>query len=449
MKHSHGGTIAAIATPLGSGGVGVIRVSGKRAQSTLTSLFLSSNGKKVESHRMLHGWIIDPLSNEKIDEVMACLMLSPKSYTGEDVVEFYCHGGMAIVQKVLSLTLDSGSRLAKRGEFTKRAFLNGKLDLVQAEAILDLVNTQSFKGAGLAVRQLEGKLSLLVQGIRQKLIALLSEFEVGIDFPDDGPDMDYDAVLRKINAYIKEINIMLGDTKLGRIYRQGMVVVIVGKPNVGKSSLLNALLGEERAIVTNIPGTTRDSIEESIDINGLPLRLIDTAGLRKAKGKAERCGVIRTEYEIDAADLVLIVIDASNPLDKQDKLILEKTKDKQRIVVLNKVDLRCRLKIKGYKTSALTGQGIGELKQGILSVISDGIGMAGKDSVAINERHVECLKRAETALKRVEEGCKNRDYVDAVCLDLKEAIVSMGEVTGETVSEEVINSIFEKFCVGK
>src|SRR3989338_8713344 len=222
VKHSQDETIAAIATPLGSGGVGVIRVSGEEAQATLITLFLHSNGTKIESHRMLHGWVIDPKTKDKVDEIMACLMLAPKSYTGEDVVEFYCHGGMAIVQKVLSLTLASGSRLAQRGEFTKRAFLNGKLDLAQAEAILDLVNTQSARGAGLAVRQLEGRLSAVVKELRPKLGSMLAKFEVRIDFPDDYPKTNYDAVIRKINAHTQVISDMLRDTQLRRVYRQGL-----------------------------------------------------------------------------------------------------------------------------------------------------------------------------------------------------------------------------------
>jgi len=449
VKHSQDETIAAIATPLGSGGVGVIRVSGEEAQATLITLFLPSNGTKIESHRMLHGWVIDPKTKDKVDEIMACLMLAPKSYTGEDVVEFYCHGGMAIVQKVLSLTLASGSRLAQRGEFTKRAFLNGKLDLAQAEAILDLVNTQSARGAGLAVRQLEGRLSAVVKELRQKLVSMLAKFEVRIDFPDDYPKTNYDAVIRKINAHTQVISDMLRDTQLRRVYRQGLATVIVGKPNVGKSCLLNALLGEDRAIVTDLPGTTRDSIEETININGLPLRIVDTAGLRHPRDKAEQFGVKRTEQELAAADLALVVIDASKQLDKLDRSIIKRAKGKQCIVILNKADLGCKVKLKGYKVSALFGKGIKELKQGLFLAVTNRRETAGNDSVAINERHAECLRGAERALLNAAECCRKGASVDLICIDLKDAIVSLGGVTGEQVSEEVINSIFENFCVGK
>lgn len=459
MKHSADDTIAAIATPLGIGGVGVIRVSGEKARDVLARLFVSSNGTKVVSHLMLHGWLVDPKSKERVDRVLACFMRSPKSYTGQDVVEFYCHGGMALVRKILDLTLASGAKLAARGEFTKRAFLNGKFDLAQAEAVLDLVKAQTSDGAGFAVRQLEGKLSKKVSGARQKLIEMLARIEAVIDFPEDVPELDYNAFIRRLEGFLEEIDGLLGSAASGRIYREGLASVIVGKPNVGKSCLLNALLEEERAIVTNIPGTTRDSIEETINVCGLPLRLIDTAGIRHPRDRAEEFGVERAERELAAADFVLTVIDASAALDELDKAIINKACGKAGVVVLNKVDLGIKVDLRDLKmrakgflffeTSALYGKGIKELKMGIFNNIHSCLGLPGAGAVVINARHKECLERARQALLKTLESSRTRQPVDFLTIDLKDAIVALGEVGGELVSDEVINAVFDQFCVGK
>lgn len=459
MKHSPYDTISAIATPLGPGGVGVIRVSGDKAKSVFSRLFISSNGADAVSHKMLPGWLVDPGSGDKVDKVLACFMQAPKSYTGEDVVEFYCHGGMALSQKILDVTLASGARLATRGEFTKRAFLNGKLDLAQAEAVLDLVQAQTSEGAGFAVRQLEGRLSKTVSETRRKLVNTLAELEAIIDFPEDLPGLNYNAFIRKLMGHIEEIQALLMSAASGRVYRKGLASVIVGKPNVGKSCLLNALLEEERAIVTDIPGTTRDSIEETINVNGLPLRLIDTAGIRHPKDRAEEFGVERAERELSAADFVLTVIDASERLDELDKAIINKASEKVGVVVLNKVDLGIKVDLSGlewqtkglplFKTSALYGQGIRELKLGIFENVRSRFGLPGTDAVVINARHKECLERAREALRKTIESSKTRQQVDFLTIDLKDAIVALGEVTGELVSDEVINAIFDQFCVGK
>ena len=459
MKHSMEDTIAAIATPLGVGGVGVIRVSGERARDVLAHIFFSSNGAKLESHRMLHGWLVDPLTKEKIDEAMSCLMLSPKSYTGEDVVEFYCHGSMAVVQRVLDLALGAGARLAQKGEFTKRAFLNKKIDLAQAEAVLALVQAQTIKGAGFAVKQLEGKLSSVVSGEREKLIQALAGLEALIDFPDDLPELDYNALIGKLGGHIQEIEKLEGSACAGRIYREGLATVIVGKPNVGKSSLLNALLDEQRAIVTDVPGTTRDAIEEGLNIGGLPLKIIDTAGIRHPKDRAEEFGVERTEKELEAAEFALIVLDASGPLDELDEMVLGKIGDKKGVLVLNKVDLGERVgakelktlagEVPTYRTSALKGQGIQELAKGIFDCVKTQFNLPVAGAVAINARHKECLLRAKEGLGRALDSCEKKLPVDFITIDIKEAIVALGEISGELVSEEVINTIFEQFCVGK
>ena len=379
VKHPLNETIAAIATPLGIGGVGVIRVSGAEAGLLLKRLFVSSNGYDIESHKMMHGWLVEPKTGERIDEGMACFMQSPRSYTGEDVVEFYCHGGMAIVQKALSLALLSGARLAHKGEFTKRAFLNRKLDLAQAEAVLDLVSARTVGGAGLAVSQLEGRLSGLVKGIRDQLISMLAELEATIDFPDDLPELEYSDFSERIELLIEEIDGLLTSAASGRIYREGLPAVIVGKPNVGKSSLLNALLDEDRVIVSDMPGTTRDAVDETISLFGLPLRVIDTAGIRHPKDMVEEFGVERTERELGASDFALVVVDVSSQLEDLDKLVLNMVRSKHMAVVLNKVALGVRVnleelrKLTGgvptFRTSALSGEGIDALKRGLFDYI--------------------------------------------------------------------------------
>ncbi|KPJ69702.1 hypothetical protein AMJ44_02840 [candidate division WOR-1 bacterium DG_54_3] len=459
VKHPQEETIAAIATPLGIGGVGVIRVSGAEAEPVLRRLFVSSNGAEMESHRMLHGWLIEPKTREKIDEVMACFMQSPKSYTGENVVEFYCHGGMAIIQKILSLVLESGARLAKKGEFTKRAFLNRKIDLAQAEGVLDLVSARTAEGAGFAIAQLEGKFSRIVSGLRDRLVMMLAELEAMIDFPEDLTELDYNGFIGGIDGFVEEIDRLLDSAVSGRVYRAGLPTVIIGKPNVGKSSLLNALLEEERAIVTDMPGTTRDAIEETISLHGLPLRIIDTAGIRHPKDRVEEFGVERTERELSEADLALVVLDVSNGLEELDKLVLKMARGKHIVIVLNKIDLGIIVNLEElrgltsgapiFRTSALKGEGIGCLKQGIFEYILSNVLNPVKDAIAINSRHRECLLAARKSLLLASESLGKNLPADLIAIDVKGAIVALGEVTGELVSEEVINAVFERFCVGK
>lgn len=459
VKHSLDATIAAIATPLGIGGVGVVRISGDQAQAIFSQLFIPTNGDKIESHRMIHGWLVDPKNKEKIDQVLACLMKAPKSYTGEDVLELYCHGGIAILQRVLEASIAAGARLARRGEFTKRAYLNGKMDLSQAESVLDLINAQTAEGAGLSVRQLEGKLSRLVSDIRKKLVILQAELEADIDFPEEVPELDYKAIRGELQAQAEAIDGLLRQAEYGRIFRQGLAGVIVGKPNVGKSCLLNALLGEQRAIVTEQPGTTRDTIEETVNLKGIPLRIIDTAGIRHPKDKAEEFGVERAEKELEASDVAMVVLDASTELDELDKAVLAKAQGRPCVVILNKIDLGVKVTEEElreiinnaavYKISALYGQGLEELKQGMFDLVLAGKGLPGKDSVAINARHKECLARAAENLGKALESCGKSMPADFITIDLKATIVALGEVSGELVSDEVVNTIFEQFCVGK
>jgi len=459
VKHGVEDTIAAIATPMGVGGVGVIRISGQMARPVLYDLFIPSNGSSSDSHHMVHGWLIDPATRDRIDEIMACYMGAPKTFTGEDVVELYCHGGVAVLQKALSLVLDAGARLAHRGEFTKRAFLNGKLDLSQAEAILDLVRSQTAAGAGLAVRQLEGRLSKTLEGARTGLVVLLAELEAQIDFSDDLPELNYKALGGRIQRWVKGIGALLAGAEPARLYREGVVTAIVGKPNVGKSSLLNALLGEERAIVTREAGTTRDSIEESINVEGVPFRVIDTAGIRHPKNRVEKFGVERAQGELAAADFVLIILDGSRPLGSMDRRVLKLAGGRPGVVVLNKMDLGSRLKfgavrglaggMKTCRVSALYGDGLVELKKTMAVEAGIKLGGVGKDAVSINARHRQCLSRAIECMLGAAKSIKKGLPVDFITIDVKGAIVALGEVTGEQVSEEVINSIFDRFCIGK
>jgi tRNA modification GTPase len=459
MKQAAEDTIAAIATPLGEGGVGIIRISGNKAKKIFKKLFAPSNGSKAESHKMVHGWIRQPRSKEKIDQALACYMQAPKTFTGEDVVEFYCHGGVALLQKTLKLALDADARLAQRGEFTKRAFLNRKLDLTQAEGVLDLVKAQTESGAGYAVKQLEGRLSKAVDSIRVGLLRILAELEASIDFSDDLPEPNARRISAEIGKAVKEISGLLKTAEASRIYRQGLSVVIAGKPNVGKSSLLNAILGDNRAIVTEIPGTTRDTIEEAVNLKGFPVKLVDTAGIRKPKDKAEEFGVKMAKNEIDSSDFVLVVLDSSDRIDGLDRQALEMARGQKPLIALNKSDLKPRISPKAiksfanglpvYKTSATKGTGIAQLMSGIASHAGLDRYSAGKSSILVNARHRECLERAKKALNKALESCGKGMPADFITIDLKAAILALGEVTGEVVSEEVINMIFDQFCVGK
>lgn len=459
MQHSLDDTIAAIATPQGPGGVGIVRVSGPRARQVLSRLVPSIKQAKIASHKMFQTWLVDPRSKGRVDQIMACFMSGPRTYTGEDVAELYCHGGRAVLQKALDLSLRQGARLAQKGEFTKRAFLNKKLDLTQAEAVLDLVSASTTEGAGYAVRQLEGRLSSQVKDLRQKLLTSQAELEAQIDFPDDVAPLNRAAFSKRIKAVGAEIERLLGTAKAGRIFRQGWAVAIIGRPNVGKSSLMNALLGEDRAIVAERPGTTRDTIEESADLEGVPVRFIDTAGLRKPRDKVEKIGVDRADRELTAADVLLVVLDSAQKLTRQDLKVIHKVRHKAAVFVLNKADLPPAIKPKDlhrlvgrqpvYRASALYGTGINQLKRGLASAAAQRRAGGADPLILINSRHRDCLIRAKEALDRTSDSLKAKAPIDCITIDLKSAIMSLGELSGELVSEEVINQIFEQFCVGK
>jgi tRNA modification GTPase len=451
-------TIAAIATPLGGeGGIGVVRISGPDSLRIIDAIFKPTDQKPLISHKIHHGWISD--NSKEIDEVVVSYMANPRSYTGEDVIEISCHGGGFVLKSVLELAVKAGARLANRGEFTKRAFLNGKLDLAQAESVIELIRAKTRESSILAASQLKGSLSAMIRGVRGTLMGLLAEIEASIDFPDEIPDMDTRKAKSTLEAALTAVNKLIDTAHMGKIYREGMSIAIVGKPNVGKSSLLNALVREDRAIVTDEPGTTRDIIEETVNIRGIPARILDTAGIRHSDSKTERLGIDRAIKAIEMADIVLLLFDISQPLTSEDIELIYRTTDNRRIVVLNKSDLPHKLKprditsktgtIRAVEVSALKGDGVGELENAIFdSVISNKV-VAENTQVMVNLRQKEALMRAKECIQRAIESAEKGMQADFVSIDLKGAIAALGEVTGEMVSDEVIDRIFEEFCVGK
>ena len=452
------GTIAAIATPLGEGGIGVIRLSGKAALRIAKQIFNTNGAGEIKSHRAYHGWVQEA-GGDILDEAVLTFMKGPKSYTGEDVVEISCHGGVGILSATLEEALKAGAKLAEKGEFTKRAFLNGKVDLAQAEAVIDLIRARAKESIRVAASQLRGGLSKRIKEIRDKLLSSLALIEANIDFPDDVKEPNQERLEFFFTNTLGAIDSLLSSASTGKILREGIATVILGKPNVGKSSLLNALLREERAIVTEIPGTTRDLIEEGLSVKGLPLRIVDTAGLRKASGKIEKLGQEKTKEALARAELALCVIDASEKLEGDDRKALKDCLGKKTLVILNKIDLGQKVSEEEIKmilpeaprakTSALYGEGIPELEEMIAKLVASDKIVAGNETIVSNARHKECLMRSRESLKKALESMETGLPGDFVAIDLKGAIVALGEVTGETVTDEVLEKIFEEFCVGK
>jgi tRNA modification GTPase len=453
VKHFWDDTIAAIATPMGLGGVEVVRLSGEKSVKIATKM-LHCFPKKVVTRKIYRKWAHS--GGRRIDEVLFFYMKSPNSYTGEDMVEISGHGGGFVLKKILEEAIANGARAAGPGEFTRRAFLNGKIDLLQAEAVQDIIQAKTERGVESAARQLGGELSKKIANLREKMIALLAQIEAKMDFPEDIKGIPGGQLGKRLRDAILEIESLLATAKEGRILREGVRVAIVGRPNVGKSSLLNALLGSKRAIVTEKPGTTRDTIEETTSIFGVPVIIIDTAGIRHPKDQAEEFGVERAQREMNDADLSLVVIDAARKLTDEDKRLLNEGTKGKKMMVLNKIDLGVRTdprgyaKIKKYRASALTGEGVEQVKKGILLTMGMGNknGIEGQ-AVCINLRQKECLIRAKEGLARAEADRKKGEEGEFIAIGIKDAIVALGEASGEEVSEEVINAVFEKFCIGK
>ena len=459
---SHEDTIAAIATPLGRAGIGIVRISGSRAWEIVQKIFRPRKGRTdLDSHSLTLGHLIDPASGGVIDEVLLSYMKSPHSYTREDVVEINTHSGYLLLSKVLQIVLNEGARLANPGEFTFRAFINGRIDLTQAEAIVDLINSKSDKGIQLAAQQVKGKFRETVEALRQETLEILAQAEVAIDFPEEdvGTFPKEDMVDRMRRALIEPISEIIEAHSQRKIWMDGIGTVIIGRVNGGKSSLLNRLLNEQRALVTPIPGTTRDVIESTLHIEGIPLRLMDTAGFRKGKGKIEEAGIRLTEEKLGEAELSLIVIDQSRPLTKTDRDIVFKSQGKKRLVVVNKIDLPSRLDdtevtrafngITAVRISALTGEGIDDLKRAIRNLVLEGESEVDSTPLAPNMRHKNALMEAERFFNNAMESIREGGPLDVIALDLQSGLQALGEIIGETTHEVVLDQIFSQFCIGK
>lgn len=455
-------TIAAISTALGEGGIGIVRVSGPDAIKIVEKVVSSSAKKKVSdfpSHTLHLCKVMLPGSNEVIDEVIVSVMRGPKSFTREDVVEINCHGGAAPLRGTLNAVLSQGARLAEPGEFSKRAFLNGRIDLAQAEAIIDIIRSCTDKGLSAAIDNLEGSLSREIGQIRRQLSGILARIEVNIDFP--GEDADAEISLDQLEEMLSNVDEtivgLITTAGQGKILREGIKLVIVGRPNVGKSSLLNALLREKRAIVTDIPGTTRDVIEEMLNLNGIPVRIMDTAGIRKTGDKVEKIGVERSEELLQEADVVLVVMDASAGVMEEDLVVIEKAGEKKCIVVVNKSDLVGQVNLSQWEhktgrecvpVSAKTGEGLHSLEDKVSAVIDAGIS-AREGPIVTRVRHEQALKKALVHIREAKAACVAQIPEDIIAIDIREAWTSLGEITGETASEEIVDRIFEDFCIGK
>ncbi|SDC43751.1 MULTISPECIES: tRNA uridine-5-carboxymethylaminomethyl(34) synthesis GTPase MnmE [unclassified Candidatus Frackibacter] len=458
-------TIAAISTAIGEGGIGIVRVSGPEAISTINKIFkgygqTDKDLNEVDTYTAHYGHIINPKDEQIIDEVICLVMKATKTYTKEDVVEIDCHGGSIPLQKILDLVLKNGARLAEPGEFTKRAFLNGRIDLSQAEAVMDVINSKTEAGLEAAMDQLEGGLSSQIEEIKHKLLGLLAHLEASIDFPEDEiEDFNSDEIDSRVEEIIEQIEGLLATSKRGRIIKEGIRTAIIGKPNVGKSSLLNALLRENRAIVTDVPGTTRDVIEEVINIDGIPLKIMDTAGIRETEDEVEKIGVERSEKFLKQADLVLLVLDAHRGITEEDRRIINLVDEKETVVVVNKTDLESNLNLGELKkkfenvqvveTSAVEGIGISELEDLISEMVFAGEVKANEQTLITNLRHKEALEAAYDSILNVKETVKQGLPADFVTIDLKTTLEELGKITGDTLGEDIIDRIFADFCLGK
>ena len=456
-------TIAAISTAPGEGAIGIVRISGDLAISIASSIYQCGTKQLEEqkTHTIHYGHIVDPKSGEVYDEVMVSVLRAPKTFTREDIVEINCHGGIVAINRVLQLVLRMGARLAEPGEFTKRAFLNGRIDLSQAEAVMDLIRAKTDKSMQLAMRQLDGQLSNLIQNLRQEILNTLAQVEVNIDYPeyDDVEEMTLQLLREKTQQVLQGIRALLNTASQGKILRDGLKTAIVGRPNVGKSSLLNVLLREEKAIVTDIAGTTRDTIEEYVNVRGVPLQLIDTAGIRETDDVVEKIGVERSRKALKEADFVLLLLNQSETLQEEDIRLLETTKGMKRIILFNKTDLPSKLSkedIAPYAqveeivtTSMLNKEGIDQLEEKIAGYFFQGQ-MNERDATYLsNTRHIALLEKAEQALVEVQNGIEMEMPVDLIQIDFTRAWDLLGEITGDSVQDELLTQLFSQFCLGK
>uniref|UniRef100_A0A7C4ELF4 tRNA modification GTPase MnmE n=1 Tax=Thermodesulfovibrio aggregans TaxID=86166 RepID=A0A7C4ELF4_9BACT len=460
MISSESDTIAAISTPLGEGGIGIIRLSGSEAISIVSKIFHSLRGinlSDVKTHTIHYGFIIDPATGEKIDEVLVTVMRAPHTYTREDVVEINCHAGFITLKRVLDLVIEYGARLAEPGEFTKRAFLRGRIDLSQAESVIDLIRAKTEQAQKIALEHLSGRLSQKINELRDSLMKVCAHVEAYIDFPEEEIDgMTAEEIIGEISRIKNEIKYLIDGYEEGKIYREGLTTAIVGKPNVGKSSLLNALLMKDRAIVTEIPGTTRDIIEEYVNIKGMPLKIVDTAGIRQAHDLVEAEGIKRTLRAVEVAELVLLVLDSSRPINSLDEEIINRISGKKVIVVVNKKDIKNKefqlpesLEDKPMvEISALTGEGIEELKELIFNTTITGR-YVQEGLVVTKLRHKQALDKALDALNNAINSFKENEPLEITAMFLREGLSFLGQIVGAVTTEEILDLIFSEFCIGK
>lgn len=450
-------TIAAISTPLGEGAIGIVRLSGTDSFAIAQKIFKGKDLNKVASHTLNYGHIIDPLTGKVMDEVMVGAMKSPKTFTREDIIEINTHGGIAVTNEILQLAIREGARLAEPGEFTKRAFLNGRVDLTQAEAVMDIIRAKTDKAMNIAVKQLDGSLSDLINNTRQEILNTLAQVEVNIDYPeyDDVEEATTAVVREKTMEFEQLLTNLLRTARRGKILREGISTAIIGRPNVGKSSLLNNLLREDKAIVTDIAGTTRDVIEEYVNINGVPLKLIDTAGIRETDDIVEQIGVERSKKALKEADLVLLVLNASEPLTAQDRQLLEISQETNRIILLNKTDLpetieTSELPEDVIRISVLKNQNIDKIEERINNLFFENAGLVEQNATYLsNARHISLIEKAVESLQAVNQGLELGMPVDLLQVDLTRTWEILGEITGDAAPDELITQLFSQFCLGK
>jgi len=454
-------TISAISTPLGEGAIAIVRMSGDEALEYANQMFRGKDLMEVDTHTIHYGKLVDPKTDELVEEVMVSVMRAPKTFTREDIVEINCHGGMVSVNRVLELVLAQGARLAEPGEFTKRAFLNGRIDLSQAEAVMDLIRAKTDRAMNVALKQMDGRLSNLIQDLRQQLLETLAQVEVNIDYPeyDDVEEMTNQIMIDKTKHVHGEIERILQTAKQGKILREGLGTAIVGRPNVGKSSLMNSLVHENKAIVTEVPGTTRDVIEEYVNVRGVPLRLIDTAGIRETEDLVEKIGVEKSRQVLQEADLILLVLNYGDELTEEDKKLFEAVHDMDVIVIVNKTDLPQNLDMGELRqvagehpivnTSLIKEEGIDQLEESISDIFFEGDIDTGDMTYVSNVRHVQLLKQAKDALRDATEGMEAGMPIDLVQIDVTRTWELLGEIVGDTVNESLIDQLFSQFCLGK
>ncbi|GKX68443.1 tRNA uridine-5-carboxymethylaminomethyl(34) synthesis GTPase MnmE [Inconstantimicrobium mannanitabidum] len=454
-------TIAAVATALAEGGISIIRVSGDRAVDIVDKIFIAKNGgsiKNMKPYTMRYGNLVELENKDVIDEVIVSFMQGPKSFTAEDVIEINCHGGVISTNRVLGEVIKAGARLAEPGEFTKRAFLNGRIDLSQAEAVIDIINAKTEISMKAAVEQSSGRLSREIHSLRERLLNILAAIEHSVDFTEDDEEIDPSVVKsidNNLKRFLVDTNELLDTADEGKIIRDGLNMVIVGKPNVGKSSLLNALLNEKRAIVTDVAGTTRDVIEEYINLDGIPVKIVDTAGIRDTEDVVEKIGIEKSKEKLDKADLVVFMMDSSREINEEDKEIIESIKDRKYIVLLNKVDLDKKLDDiyienlqNKVEVSTVTGFGLDALKDKIKEIFFNSK-LDTESIVVTNSRHKQALYRAKENCEIAVRELENNAFLDLVSIYVTSGLRALGEITGEELEEDLVNKIFSEFCVGK